>query len=485
MRIKTFLAATLTAVAVLGATAAPALAGGPRPLFQMPFPCGEQWRMATYNGHDDYEIDMTKTGGGSLGRPIVASFAGSVIASGYSGGAGNRVRLYHGGGWQTEYYHMVSAPVVSVGQTVQQGQVLGYVGSTGDSSGPHLHYAQRADGTTSALGTVVQSYFNGHPVDITDDARANSFPLTSNNCGAAAQPPLALDAGDVDVNGDGRSDLVAQNADSVWVKLSNGSSFGAAVQWASGAFYGATVNLAGDVNGDGRADLVAQNGTDVWAILSTGSSFSAPVQWASGTAFYGSVADHIGDVNGDGRADLIAQNEQNVWVRISTGSSFNAPVQWATGTFYGDTANLFGDVNGDGRADLIAQNGSDAWVKLSNGSSFGAPVQWTTGSFPGTKKNHADDVNGDGRVDLIAQNDANVWVKLSNGSSFGAPVQWTTGSFYGGIANLAGDVTGDGRADLIAQNSTDVWVKSSSGSSFGAPVRWSTGTFYGNVANLG
>ena len=123
----------------------------------MPFPCGEVWRMATYAGHDDYEIDMTRPDWNSLGRPIVASFEGTVIASGYSGGAGNRVRLYHGGGSQTEYYHMVSAPIVSVGQQVQRGQVLGYVGSTGDSSGPHLHYAQRADGTTSSMGTVVQS----------------------------------------------------------------------------------------------------------------------------------------------------------------------------------------------------------------------------------------------------------------------------------------------------------------------------------------
>lgn len=157
-------------------------ASGPRPHFQLPFACNEQWRLGTYIGHDDYEIDMTKVGAPSLGSPILASYSGTVMASGYSGGAGNRVRIWHGGGWQSEYYHMRDTPLVNVGQSVQQGQILGFVGTTGDSSGPHLHYAQRANGTSTSNGTVVHAYFNGVPSGITHDNSNYGYNDTSANC---------------------------------------------------------------------------------------------------------------------------------------------------------------------------------------------------------------------------------------------------------------------------------------------------------------
>ncbi|WP_281257715.1 M23 family metallopeptidase [Asanoa hainanensis] len=121
-------------------------------------------------------------GQASLGRPIVASYSGTVMASGDGGDAGLRVRLWHGGGWQTEYYHMRDWPLVSVGQFVQQGQVLGFVGSTGKSSGPHLHYAQRSNGSQTSNGTVVQSYFNGAPSGITHDNSDYGYNDISQNC---------------------------------------------------------------------------------------------------------------------------------------------------------------------------------------------------------------------------------------------------------------------------------------------------------------
>jgi hypothetical protein len=93
-----------------------------------------------------------------------------------------------------------------------------------------------------------------------------------------------------------------------------------------------------DVNGDGRSDLIAQNGTDTWVMTSTGTSFTAPVRW-SAVAFAGGVATHIGDVNGDGRSDLIAQNATDTWVMTSTGTSFTAPTRWSAVAFRGDVAN--------------------------------------------------------------------------------------------------------------------------------------------------
>ncbi|WP_225425770.1 M23 family metallopeptidase [Pelagerythrobacter rhizovicinus] len=75
----------------------------------------------------------------SYGTPIVAVTDGRVASAGRAGGCGKAVRLSHGGGLATRYCHM-SRIAVRSGQSVRRGQVIGYVGSTGLSTGPHLHY---------------------------------------------------------------------------------------------------------------------------------------------------------------------------------------------------------------------------------------------------------------------------------------------------------------------------------------------------------
>jgi LysM repeat protein len=80
-----------------------------------------------------------------VGTPIVASAAGKVIIarpSGYNGGYGLYVVISHANGTQTLYAHM-SRVNVTVGQTVSQGQVIGAVGNTGRSTGPHIHFEIR------------------------------------------------------------------------------------------------------------------------------------------------------------------------------------------------------------------------------------------------------------------------------------------------------------------------------------------------------
>lgn len=78
------------------------------------------------------------------GSPIRATAPGKVIAAEYSGGYGNMVEIEHVNGITTRYAHM-SAILASVGQTVTTGTVIGRVGSTGRSTGPHLHYETRID----------------------------------------------------------------------------------------------------------------------------------------------------------------------------------------------------------------------------------------------------------------------------------------------------------------------------------------------------
>src|SRR5205807_6239072 len=76
--------------------------------------------------------------GVGMGTPIHAAKAGSVIFSGTMNGYGNVVVINHGGGFSTLYAHESRRAAVE-GQSVAQGQVIGYVGSTGHSTGPHLH----------------------------------------------------------------------------------------------------------------------------------------------------------------------------------------------------------------------------------------------------------------------------------------------------------------------------------------------------------
>lgn len=83
----------------------------------------------------------------STGTPIPAAGAGRVVARSYNKGHGNYVKIRHNGSYETLYAHMSRfAKGVVVGTTVKQGQTIGYVGSTGLSTGPHLHYEIIKDG---------------------------------------------------------------------------------------------------------------------------------------------------------------------------------------------------------------------------------------------------------------------------------------------------------------------------------------------------
>jgi murein DD-endopeptidase MepM/ murein hydrolase activator NlpD len=94
-----------------------------------------------HNGHPG--IDLVGPNGGAVG----ATAGGTVTSAGWNaGGYGNMVDLDHGGGWSSKVAHL-SRVDVRVGQQVGKGQLLGAEGTTGNSTGPHVHFEIRRDGT--------------------------------------------------------------------------------------------------------------------------------------------------------------------------------------------------------------------------------------------------------------------------------------------------------------------------------------------------
>lgn len=87
-------------------------------------------------------IDLIKAGGGANGTPVIASRSGTVeVVQRSNSGYGNMVLINHGDGYKTRYAHMISGSItVKVGDYVEAGRTIGRVGSTGNSTGPHLHF---------------------------------------------------------------------------------------------------------------------------------------------------------------------------------------------------------------------------------------------------------------------------------------------------------------------------------------------------------
>ena len=79
---------------------------------------------------------------GYMGAPIKAAAGGRVVSAGWAGGYGQMVLIDHGNGFRTAYAHL-SKYVVRPGNEVVKGQIIAYCGSTGLSTGPHLHYEVR------------------------------------------------------------------------------------------------------------------------------------------------------------------------------------------------------------------------------------------------------------------------------------------------------------------------------------------------------
>jgi murein DD-endopeptidase MepM/ murein hydrolase activator NlpD len=89
----------------------------------------------------------------ATGTPVKAVADGTVSFAGWKGGFGNYIDIRHGSVYQTQYAHL-SKILVSPGESVKQGDIIGKVGSTGFSTGPHLHYQVKVHGELTNPGEV-------------------------------------------------------------------------------------------------------------------------------------------------------------------------------------------------------------------------------------------------------------------------------------------------------------------------------------------
>ncbi|NHU86431.1 peptidoglycan DD-metalloendopeptidase family protein [Kocuria sp. JC486] len=109
------------------------------------------------NSHGGFDIAA------ATGTPIRAAADGKVSYKGWGDRSGNMVTVSHAGGWSTKYMHM-SRYNVSSGATVKKGQIIGYVGSTGNSTGPHLHFQVERNGSVVRDSSLIDDFRCGSTV---------------------------------------------------------------------------------------------------------------------------------------------------------------------------------------------------------------------------------------------------------------------------------------------------------------------------------
>lgn len=135
--------------------------GGPAPRFSAPYPCGERWTYSHHSREVRLALDFVRADGVETNGSVqLASAPGVATRHFEAGGAGNYIAIEHGDGWKTYYFHL-SSFIAEHGAWVDRGDEIGLTGSTGASSGPHIHYEQLKNGAGQTIhieGTSLAPY---------------------------------------------------------------------------------------------------------------------------------------------------------------------------------------------------------------------------------------------------------------------------------------------------------------------------------------
>jgi Peptidase family M23 len=323
------------------------------PHFQMPFACGETWQGSTRASHSPSPLSVDwNRDAHDEGHLVVASAPGvvtSVVDLGNSS-YGLYIVIDHGNGWTTLHGHLDRSFVVP-GQRVDAGQVIALLGSSGNSTGPHLHYEQRLDkrdqhgvfdGTAFAYNTWLQSR-NCAEVPVVGSwtgGRLSSVGVFSRKASAAVFRERRSATTNAKV-------LLGRPTDSP---------------------------LTGDWNGDGRTDLGVYRTQSRRFVLATAGGTTHPVRFGR----RGDLA-VTGDWDGDGRTDIGVFRPATATFKL-----LHADGTVSSQTF-GSTSSLpvTGDWDGDGRWQVGVYDPSTSTFTLAKASggirvvTYGSP-----GSLP-------------------------------------------------------------------------------------------------------
>ena len=344
------------------------------PDFEMPFLCGQRWTGTTRSGHSPSYWTIDWNTPNDLGKPALASAPGVVTrAVTLTGSYGRYVVVDHGGGYTTLYAHL-NAIAATVGQVVDQGDLLGYVGGSGNVTGPHLHHEERLDGsyfapylhrTRFAFGTTPAS------------ASCNDRPVTG------------------DWDGDGTTDV------GVFRTSASGTRFWTRTTAGSRTFAWGSVGdqpVVGEYDGDGVSQVgVRRLGSSTWVLRSkTGAAATVPR--------IGLPTDLplTGDWDGNGRDNL-------GYYRFSTHTFYlRAEDGRLTAVPFGSTGDrpVTGDWDGDGTTDVGVFRDGTWRLRAPDGSVLEQRSYGQAGDLPVTG-----DWNGDGTTDV------GVW-RPGNGSFY-------------------------------------------------------------------
>jgi hypothetical protein len=489
----------------------------------------------TYDGHRGTDIAI---GGFAVmdagSRAIYAAADGVVVTAidgcfdrcttancGCGGGCGNYVKLAHADGRATMYCHMKKGTVaVSPGQHVSCGQVLGYVGSSGNSTGPHLHFEPRYQSNNTSFEPFAgpcgagssawldQGSYNGLPGlvcscvaqqetcnGVDDDCDGAIDEGVTQNCGTDVGE---CEFGTQECHGGQWGECTGGKGPSLehCDELDNdcdGSTDDEEVCELEEAWQASLYDdgASSDINGDGLADVCAISGAGIECRFSSGNGFRQALAVLPDGAPLDSPSVfstlRTGDVTGDGRSDVCVRTTAGVvcWSGAEhgldqriTGPPLSDADGWSEPRYF--SAVRLADVDGDGRIDLCARGADGLRCYPSTGSAFG-PARLLSAlsdeaGFDDVNRYgtlRLGDVDGDGRADVCARDAAGMSCWRSEGTGFSERVlgpAWTDDAGWHdwhrwSTIRLA-DVDGDGRADLCARESDAFRCHLSNGTSF-------------------
>lgn len=361
------------------------------PDFEMPFPCGQSWTGSSRSSHSPSSWSIDFNTPDDLGKPVLATAPGVVtLTRSLTTSYGRYVVVDHGGGFTSLYAHL-NAITATVGQVVDQGDQIGYLGTSGGSTGPHLHFEERRDGayfapwfsrTRFVFGSTQTSASCGdRPLagdfdgDGRDDvaiwrpsATTGRFHLGTRptkqvvDWGRAGDTPFAAD-----FNGDGKSQVATKTLASTTWKL-RGATGATATVTAGGA---TDVPLAGDWDGNRLAELG-------WYRWSNRTFYLRAADLSVRSVVWGTTGEQpvVGDWDGNRTSDVGAFKPSTAtWrLRVHSGSSY--VTRTVTFGAPGDVP-VVGDWDGDGTDDLGTWRPSDRtfYKRVRQGSGFVTTAQ--------------------------------------------------------------------------------------------------------------